>query len=303
MFKPGVRLAAVFALVTVFAVLAWWRKSAQKSGVGSSPAVAPVAGALSGPTRTKPGPVAGETAAGRMARAAKILRDYDEMTAKFSADYGAAGDKFPGGLNAFLQQLNLLRREKHADLAAVLTPDELAEFEFRESVNGKTVQRILGDTGATDEQRRAVFQLMQAADDAYPLRFDLSPAGLLAGETVRVALQQKIRSALGDTLFSTWLGAEGPDFAAMVAFTQQQGLAPGTALDLWQAKNEFSLGQLAIKARTDWPAAQASAAEAQQSAQTRARVESILGPAAMQAAGADVLGWLPRPPESAPPGK
>src|SRR5882724_4363203 len=61
----------------------------------------------------------------RMARADKIRRDYDEMTTKFSADYSAAGNAFPGGLSAYLKQLALLQREKHKDLAAILTPAEL----------------------------------------------------------------------------------------------------------------------------------------------------------------------------------
>lgn len=308
--KTRVGFAAVVALATLLAIFGWrWRATGKKSATTLRPAPVAAAGDTARPSAA-PGIVAGAKSsrvvgaptAERMTRAGKILRDYDEMQAKLAADFSAAGASFPGGLDAFLQQLNLLKREKRADLLVVLAPDELEEFEFRESANGKTVQRLLGDTAATDEQRRAVFRLLQESEDGFPLRFDLSPAGLLAGETERVALAERIYVVLGDALFPVWLNAGG-GYAEMAAFVQQQGLTPNTAVELWRAENEFVLGRLAIKARTDWSAAQRNEAGTQQAVQTRARVESILGPAGMRAADQSVFGWLPRPSEATPAGK
>ncbi len=113
------------------------------------------------PTESQPKVDATASAADRAASADKIRRDYDEITKKISAEYAAAGDTFPGGLNAYLRQLALLQREKHADLAALLTPRELEDLEMRDTNAGQSVQRLLGESAATEEQRRAVFRLEQ----------------------------------------------------------------------------------------------------------------------------------------------
>ncbi len=241
-------------------------------------------------------PPGASTAADRMAWADKIRRDYDEMTTKFSADYSAAGEKFPGGLSAYLRQLALLQREKHKDLAALLTPLELEDLEMRDTNAGQTVTRLLGDTAATEEQRRAVFRLQKEFEDRYSLVFDLSASALFARETERQALQHKIRAVLGDEVFGAWLRNEGPDYANFTAFVQRQGFAPGTALDLWRAKSEFILGRLQLKARPDITVAQQGDAERALIAQTLTRVTGIIGPTVVAGPGREVLTWLPLPP-------
>lgn len=225
---------------------------------------------------------------------ARIKRDYEEIRTKASAEYTAAGPTFPGGLNAFLRQLALLEREKRRDFAAILSPRELEELEVRETTAGQLVQRMLADTSATEEQRRAVFHLQQDFDDRYSLTFDTSPAALLERERTRVETQEKIRTELGDQLFPAWLRAEGTEFAYMASFVTQQGLPSSAALELWRTKNDFTLRRLEITAQSNLTLEQSRIAHAEVARQTQARVMSILGPGAMQAAGHEVLGWLPR---------
>ena len=136
-------------------------------------------------------------------RIAKIRRDYDEIRVKMSADYSAVGDKFPGGLSAFLKQLALLEREMHADFARDLTPRELEDYELHESTTGQTLQRRLAGVATTDEQQRAVYRLQREFDDRFALVFDLSPPALWERMKVQDVLRQKIRSVLSDAAFAT----------------------------------------------------------------------------------------------------
>ena len=129
-----------------------------------------------------PPPIAGLSGPEKLDRIEKIKRDYDEITGKFSVEYAMAGDKFPGGVNAFMRQLALLAFEKRADLAAFLTPRELEDAEMRDTGAGQKVQTLLGNTAATDEQRRAVFELQKAFEDKFALTFDLAPP-ILKNET------------------------------------------------------------------------------------------------------------------------
>lgn len=259
----------------------------------------PNAGGGSGPGLTgvkspRPPQLDPPSAAERLARADKIRRDYDEMTAKFSADYAAAGSAFPGGLSAYLRQLALLEREKHHDLAALLSPRELEDLELRDTNAGQSVQKLLGDTAATEEQRRAAFRIEKEFQDQFALTFDVSPAGLLDREAARQATQEKIRGVLGDDLFASWLRGEGADYAAFAAFGRKQGLAASVPLDLWRVKNEFVLAELQLKARTDLAPAQAAQAERFLVNETLTRVTGYIGPAAVAGPGRELLNWLPR---------
>jgi len=223
---------------------------------------------------------------------ARIEADYDEIRAKAAADYAAAGKAFPGGLNAFLRQLALLEREKRADLAKELTPRELEDYELRATHAGKQVAQLLGDSAATDAQRRAAFRHQLEFEDRFALVFDLSPPALAERESARHATQEKIRAVLGDELFAVWLRGEGAEFDQMLGLVKRQGQSLGAALDLWSVRNEFTRGRLAILADKALGAEQRRAALARLAEQTEIRVSSVIGLGGLQAGRDEGLGWL-----------
>lgn len=233
-------------------------------------------------------------AAAKVARVEKILRDYDEVRAKVALEYAAAGKAFPGGLNGFLRQLALLEREKRADLAAVLTPAELEDLELRETNAGRTVQRLLGDTAATDEQLRAVFRQQWAFEDRFALTFDLSPSALLERETARKEVNEKIRATLGAELFAAWLRGEGAEYLQMEELARHQGLPVEASLQLWQVRTEFTLNRLKLSAAAAMSAAQRQAAQATLVRQTEIRLIGILGAGSVQLERDSVFKWLPK---------
>ena len=315
--KKTTVVAAVLALVGATALVVRWSKFRSENGARATPPAAAVSSATSHVTsqaaapsdrsNAKRGAASGalaatppETAAAspatpeeKAARVAKIKRDYDEIRAKASADYSAAGPAFPGGLNAFLRQLALLEREKRADFAQVLSPRELEELEMRESAAGNLVERLLGATTATPEQRRAVFQLQRAHEDRFALTFDLTPPALLEREAARQQTQEKIRAVLGDALFGAWLAGEGGDYALSVAFGVKNHLPPTAPLELWRAKNDYTLRRLEL-ATQKLGADQQRAAQTALLQQAEARVIQIVGPSVLRDARTGVLGWLPR---------
>jgi hypothetical protein len=242
-----------------------------------------------------PEPPAGPlSAAERAARIEKIKRDYEEIRAKASTDYSTAGAGFPGGLNAFLRQLALLEREKRSDFAAILPPQELEDLEMRETTAGQLVQRLLGGTAASEDQRRAVFRLQREFEDRFALTFDVTPAALLEREAERQQTQEKIRGVLGDGLFGAWLAGEGEDYAGFVAFAAKENLSTAMSLELWRAKNDFTLRRLEIAANRSLSPDQRTAAQKMAVQQTEIRLMNMIGPGALQAARGEVLRWLPR---------
>jgi hypothetical protein len=299
--RSPLALAVVLALLLALGGGAGWWAWQRRAPVSVAPALptgpTPIDYVIVVPPPLAPRPtITGLSVAEKNARIEKISRDYDDITAKISADYSAAGDKFPGGLNAFLRQLALLAREKHADLAAFLTPRELEDVELRDTPAGQAVQRQLGDTAATDEQRRAAFRLQKEFEDKFALTFDLSAPALLAREGDRMATQAKIRRVLGDALFAAWLRGEGGEYASAVAFAQAEGLAASVPLDLWRVKNDFIQARLELRARKDLSPAQVRDAETALVNQATTRVTGLIGSTGLAKAGSEVIGWLPRSP-------
>lgn len=235
----------------------------------------------------------GLSGAEKAARVEKIRRDYEEMTARFAAEFTAAGANFPGGLNGYLRQLALLEREKHNDLGAVLGAAELEELELRETFSGKAVQKALGTTAAGDELKHAVFRIRKEFDDKYALIFDLSPAALLARETERQAAQEKILAVLGPELSFAWLREEGPDFSEIATFVGQQNLGRETALEVWRIRNEVARRNLAATLQPNTNPEAVAASRAATAAGARERLTAVVGPVAAQAVGPGVFRWLP----------
>lgn len=301
--KRFVALAAGLALIVAAAFLVVRRPATPPAEAPPEPkAPAGPPGRIAGPRAgADPPGDAGKmpappplTAAEKAARLEKIKRDYDEIRTTAAAEYGRLGAKFPGGLNAFLKQLALLELEKRRDYAQFLTPRELEDLLLLETNAGQLVKKLLADTAATDEQRRAAFRLQLAFDDAHAMKFDLTPRVLHERETARQRLQEEIRGVLGDALFASWLRGEGGEFAQFQQFAAEQGLPPSTALDLWRAKNEFTRRRLELNAQTAQAPVQTKIAQQALIQQTETRVFAIVGATAMPAARQRILDWLPK---------
>ncbi|MEY4940097.1 MAG: hypothetical protein RIQ93_1832 [Verrucomicrobiota bacterium] len=303
MSKSSLRLVVAAVLLALAVGGGWWQQTARRergaaqSGTNQSSPPPPVVTTPPKPAAPAPSAVPETRApsrspAAQAAEVRKIQSDYEEMVTRVAAEFSAAGGKFPGGLNAYLRQLALLEREKWQDFAAVLSPPELEDLKMTQTRAGKEVQHWLGDAGASEEQRRAVFRLQQEFDERYALAFDFTPAVMARRETQRQELQEAILRQLGPEKFAAWLRVEGPDFARFTTFAEQQSLPPPTALELWRIKNEFIRARLEIAALAQPP----SEAKFQQDVAAKAalaKIMAVLGPSAQVAMTGDLLNWLP----------
>jgi len=92
-------------------------------------------------------------------RAARMIQmDYQLMQSKIQQDTG--GIMFPEDRQA----LAVLEEERRRDLAAVLTPEELFEFEVRTSSTSMSLRHQLNGMEPTEEEFRAIFRLQQEVD-------------------------------------------------------------------------------------------------------------------------------------------
>ena len=227
----------------------------------------------------------------KQARVERIRRDYDDVRSRAAAEYAAAAGSFPGGLNAFLRQLALLEREKRADLAAVLSPDELDALELAESNAGQTVRRALAGTGATEAQVLAVFRLEREFQDRFALVFDLTPPALLERQRVRDEYDGRVIALLDPMDALAWLAARDGDQGLMNEWVRQRGLPPAAAFGLWKIKGDFVVRRLELKAAKSVP----PTALVDLIRETEARLAAAAGAETVAKERDGIFRWLPRP--------
>ena len=136
---------------------------------------------------------------------AKILRDYDDLRQGLVQAYAREAESYPGGSDALLRLLALLEREKHADLARILTARELAGLEWRDTRAGRRVERTLSRTGATEEQQHAVFRIERDFELRHGQPAEPGAKALGEREQARRTADEQIRAVLGAALYARWV--------------------------------------------------------------------------------------------------
>jgi hypothetical protein len=297
--KTGTKLAVIAAVLVAAGYFGLRRGAEKTEGAGvATPATksaAPTPSLPAGATTTRNTSVpagAGATPAERAALVEKIRHDYDEIRAKMSSEFATAGAAFPGGVSAFLRQLALLEREMHADVAKVLPPRELEDYEMRETTTGKTQLQRLAGLQVTEETQRAAFRLRKQFDDRFALAFDVTPTALLERERARQEMLVRLRLAVDEATFDALVGPEDVSYAGFRVLAAQRGLPPKVAADIWRMKNDYTVRKLEIMVQAGLSNEQRTAMQAALAAQIRSNVSALVGPDAV-VAGGDALGWLP----------
>jgi aryl carrier-like protein len=139
----------------------------------------------------------------------RINDDYAEMTSQIRA--GMQGITLPEDR----EKLALLEREKRADLAAVLSPDELSDYEMRSSTIATRLRSTLTVMDATEAEFRAIYNIEQ------PLTDRLYPVGGVKG--AEMARQRKEAEAQVAEQLAAALGPQrAADFARAGDYEYQQ---------------------------------------------------------------------------------
>ncbi|MBI5423844.1 MAG: hypothetical protein HZA32_07135 [Opitutae bacterium] len=137
------------------------------------------------------------------------------------------------------EQLRLLEREQRADLAAVLTPDELREYDLRASPSADATRSKLRFFDATEDEYRALATLQLEFDQTYGVT-NLSQDEQTRRRTAEPQLLEKIKAQLGPERFATYLVTTDGVFSETRAFTRSYGYDDAMARQLVATKQDFS---------------------------------------------------------------
>ena len=201
----------------------------------------------------------------------RISDDYTEMASQIRA--GMQGITLPEDR----EKLALLEREKHADLAAVLTPEELAEFEMRTSPLTSMMRRRLGTFEPSDAEFRAIYQVQQSISNQF------AAAGGPQGDfELRRTLGQQyfdqMKAALGPARYAEYDRAQNRDFQQLSGLVQRANLSPDIATQAFNLRDTVATQSNLIFADPALSTDQKLAALAALAQNTRSQLLASLGP-------------------------
>ncbi len=214
----------------------------------------------------------------------KIVQDYDEMLAKFGADgVQLASDR---------EKQKLLRAERDRDIAALLSPEELANYEMRTSATANTIRSRYGDAIQSEDDFRKIYALQKAYDDKFPpLNGRITPDMMSARAAAAQQLQDDLRATLGDDKYAALRRASDADVRAVDSLVSRLSLPANTTDTVLAARDTYASESQRISADTSLSPAQRRAQIAELGSRAKADVVRTLG-----AEGADAYAqrsqWL-----------
>jgi len=168
---------------------------------------------------------------------AKIERDYNEMSAEAWAK--RRGNAVTS-MDAMMQSQQLMEKEKLADLASVLTPEELAQYEMRNSNVARTLFNNLRNVEITEAEYARLYQAQKAFTVANPPRSTMDGVTYAQRQLAQLALNEQARAVLGDARFYSYLEGADSSYANVAqALGKYPAVTPAATYQVYQLQTEL----------------------------------------------------------------
>ncbi|MDB6121974.1 MAG: hypothetical protein JWQ71_967 [Pedosphaera sp.] len=144
-----------------------------------------------------------------------------------------------------------IRKQRKAELAQLLTPYELDEYELRNSNVAQQMQWETRSFNADEQEFRKVFKVKQAFDGQYG-SFSPDPDDkeeMKKYQAMQEEMKNQLKSELGEKRYKDYQRSQDWDYQQLDQLTSRAGLAEGTAAKVYDMK-DTALDQ-AKKIRSD----------------------------------------------------
>lgn len=205
----------------------------------------------------------------------RIEDDYTEMLSAVRA--GMKGVTLPEDR----EKLALLQREKQADLAAVLSPEELADYTMRSSPITNMIRTRLAAFDPSESEFRAIFQMQQTLNDK--LSINLS-GGIISGvdyeqrRQLQQDLEKNLQAALGAARYAEYSRSTSNEFQQLSKLAQRDNLPAETAIQAYDVRDRVAAESNRIFDDGGLSADQKRAALSALAQNTRTQLLAALGP-------------------------
>jgi len=216
----------------------------------------------------------------------RIEDDYRQMNAAVKTATG--GITLPEDKAKF----DLLAREKEADLAAVLTPEELTEYRLRTSPITLRLRDRSGAFEATEAEFRALFQAQENLNARFS-EAGISTLSSTARREIHDHYLRDLHASLGADRFAEYIRESSDEYQQMVRIAERANLPRETPLVLYQLREYVSANSIAIFRSSDLDVAAKRQALQTLAQSTRQAIQQLLGGVAGPAYLKVADRWLP----------
>jgi len=205
---------------------------------------------------------------------AKIERDYQEMSAD---TWAKRKGNAVSSMDTMMQSQQLMEKEKLADIAALLTPDELAQYEMRNSTSAGRLINNLRNIDLNETEYAQLYQAQKAFDAANPMRATMDGAAYSQRQLAQLALNDQAKAVLGDARFYSYLEGADPNYAMTARdLAKYPAVTPTATYQVYQLQLELQ-SQMAQMSRNGPMPPEAVEAMKNTVGTYNTKLESLLG--------------------------
>ena len=180
------------------------------------------------------------------------------------------------------EALRQLQTQREAELARVLTPEELEEFHLRNSPTAANLRAQLHGFNPSQEEFRKLFRLQKTFDDRFNNGFSVNdPAQMevqaAAQEQAQQALNEEMRRTLGSQRYAEYERAQDPDYRALLQFKDRFETSPALANRVYDMKTEAERQKLRVESNPNMTLEQRAQALSAIAQETERSVSQLMG--------------------------
>ncbi len=180
-----------------------------------------------------------------------------KFAAKLMKSVGNAGS---GDLDS-LKDMQKVQKEKEAELAKVLSPQELEDYNLRMSQTAHMIRFQLASFEPNEQEFRDIFKTKKAFDDEFG-GFGIKPTDKAEAEKYDAAKKEmdtQLKETLGDR-YADYARAQDYAYQGIYNLTQKQGLPKETAVAVYDMKKSAEAEAKKVRADQSLSAEQRQAA-------------------------------------------
>jgi hypothetical protein len=214
--------------------------------------------------------------------------DYSELRSQISSEI--EGFRLPSDE----EKMAYLEKEQRKDLEAMLSPEELAEYDRRNSSTANRLRFQLRNFDASEQEYKTIFDLQKSFDDKYSYRRNDPNSSDIAKqrELAQQDLQAQLKAALGEERYNGYMRSQDQDYAALQAAAKRFDLPKATVDQVYTARDETLAAVQQITKDANLSPEQRTQAMAKLANETRTKIKSALGDEVGTAYLRNSMRWL-----------
>jgi len=180
------------------------------------------------------------------------------------------------------EQLRRIEKQREAELAQVLTPEELEEYELRNSSTANSMRAQMTGFQPSEEEFRKIFRIQKIFDNEFSHAFDITDDAQAevkarAQQQAQDALNDEVKKVLGDNRFTEYQRAQDPDYRTLSQVADRFDLSKDVVDRVYGMKQEAERQKAVLESNPNLTFEQRQAALAAIAKETERSVAKEMG--------------------------